>query len=142
MKKTTLERLLAIGKKSELFGLFSSYDLKKVAKKISLFGLTGKEFWSKKAIETILEPFRNHSRQNNLSEKAIDEALCYFAETANIDKNLVRRVYWGVASSEPKEKPEEKTEELISEAEDELPDFLGEESEEGLPEEGTEKESD
>lgn len=126
MKKETLNRLLKIGKKSELFGLFSSYELKKVANKISLFGLTGKEFWSRKAIETILEPFRNHSRQNNLTEKAIDEALCYFADTAKIDKNLVRRVYWEVAS-EPKEKPEENPEEIIDEAEDNLPIFEEEE---------------
>jgi len=133
MKETTLARLLKIGKKSELFGLFSSYDLKKVAKKISLWGLTGKEFWSRKAIETILEPFRNHSRQNNLSEKAIDEALCYFAETAKIDVNLVRRVYWGVAS-EPEEKSEENPEEIIEEAEEELPIFE-DETEEAEPEE-------
>lgn len=124
MKISTLERLLKIGKKSELFGLFSSYDLKQVANKISLFGLAGKQFWSKKAIETILEPFRSHSRQNSLSEKAIDEALCYFAGTAKLDPDLVRRVYYEVAS-EPKQKPEN-PEDTIEEAED-LPEFSEEE---------------
>lgn len=126
MKKTTLEKLLKVGTFSELFGLFSGYDLKKVTDKLSLWGLAEKKLWSNKAIETILEPFRKHSRQKNLSEKAIDEALRYFGETANIDVNLVRRVYWGVAS-EPKKEPEE----IIEEAEDELP----------FDEEGTEEEA-
>lgn len=133
MKKETLERLLKVGNFSELFGLFSGYDLKKVTEKISLWGLAEKKLWSNKAIETILAPFRKHSRQKNLSEKAIDEALRYFAETAKIDTNLVRRVYWGVAS-EPEEKSEENPEEIIEEAEEELPIFE-DETEEAEPEE-------
>jgi len=121
VKTTTLERLLKVGKYSELFGLFSGYDLKKVTDKICLWGLTG-SLWTKAAIETVISPFRKHALQQHLSENAVDEAICHFAQTANIDKNLVRRIYWGVAS-EPKEKPEENPEEIIDEAEEDLPEF-------------------
>jgi len=135
LKKTILNRLLKVGSYSELFGLFSGYDLKKVTDQIKTWGLAESKLWSNKAIETILEPFRIHSRQQNLSEKTIDKALSYFAETTKIDTNLVRRVYWGVASSEPKEKPEEKTEEIIEEAEEDLSEFEDEDEEEETVEE-------
>ncbi len=124
MKKATLNRLLTVGNYSELFGLVSGYNLKKVTDKIRLWGLTG-DLWTKKAIETVIFPFRKHARQQNLSEKAIDAALNSFAETAKIDANLVRRVYWGVASSEPKKKFEE----ISEEAEDDLPEFETDEEE-------------
>lgn len=126
-KNTTLERLLKVGSFSELFGLVSGFKLEKVIQKIRVWGITGKEFWSREGIETILAPYRKHSKQQNLSEKAIDEVLQSFAETAKIDINLVRRVFYQIAVEE---KPKEKPEEIIEEAEEELPEIEEEEPEE------------
>jgi len=131
-KNTTLERLLKGGTYSELFGLIQGYKLENVIKKIQVWGIVGKRFWTRERIETILAPYRNYSRQQNLSEKKIDLALQSFAKATETDINLVRRVFYQIAVDEPEENPEE----IIEEAEEELPEFEDEEeAEEAEPEE-------
>ena len=133
-KNTTLERLLKVGSFTELFGLIRGYRLETVMQKIKVWGLVGQKFWTKDSIETVLAPYRNHTKQQNLSEKNIDETLQNFAKTVGVDLNLVRRIFYQVGVVE---KPEEKPEEIIEEAEDDLPEF----DEDSVAEE-TEEESD
>lgn len=118
-KNTTLERLLNVGSFTELFGLIRGYRLEKVIQKIKIWGLTNEKFWSKECIETILAPFRNHAKQQGLSETAIDETLQSFAEATDTTINVVRRVFYQIEETEPEESPEE----ISEEAEDLLPEF-------------------
>jgi len=137
-KNTTLKRLLKVGSFTELFGLIRGYRIEKVIQKIKVWGLTGKKFWSREGVETILAPYRNYAKQENLSEKAIDETLQSFAKATETDLNLVRRVFYQIVEAEPEEKPEESPEELSEEAEEDLPEFEEDKEEETVEETDTE----
>ena len=117
---------MKVGSFTELFGLIRGYRLEKVIQRIKVWGLTGEKFWCREGVETILAPYRNHAKQQNLSEKAIDETLQSFAKATETDLNLVRRVFYQIVEAEPEEEPEE----IIEEAEKELPEIVEEESKE------------
>lgn len=118
IEKEVLERLVKVGSFADWFGLVSGYSLRKVANKACLWGLTGRELWSKEALETVIAPYRKYANQQKLNVATIDSDLQFFAGKTDVDISEVRRVYHQINA-----KPEEKSEKLTEEAESDFEDF-------------------
>jgi hypothetical protein len=97
-----LKSLVEYGRFSEWFGLSSGFSLRKVADRAFLHGCIDK-FWTTKALETIIAPFRTYATKEGLTEKVIDTELDYFAKKLVVELNLLRRVYYRIGEAEPKD---------------------------------------
>ena len=123
MRKQVVEKLIAESEYMDFPAFWNKgFNLLTLADKAQYHGLIGAKNWDKNSLRMVIDRFRAHTQGEDYREEKIDAMLEYFALKADLDLNLLRRLFY-----EPLEQPEEAEEEKTEEAEAEE----GEEEEEG-----------
>lgn len=121
------------------------YDLDKVAQHLEYYGFVGAELYTDDLLELILAPFRDYTKQEEMSEKNIDESLELLAKKIGVDINILRRLFYSTEFERFKmkvvkaEEPKEETMKGIEETKKEPPEKIQPTPEAPIQEEGQEE---